>query len=124
VKKRIKISVRGDKPYEWKRIPWDGHIVAGTEGTMAVTREAYGSPVKPGRWWTPTHVPTGYTVHWLVTKDFSRAVRSAKRLHALFVKHDMPVKSPSMGDHFTQALKDEAHKKLKPKWAKSSVISA
>jgi hypothetical protein len=124
VKKRIRISVRGDRPFEIKRIQWDGHIVAGTDGTMAVTREARGSPVKPGKWWTPTHVPTGNTVHWLVTKDFSRAVKNAKRLHALFVKHGMPVKSPKLGDHFTQALKDEAHKKLKPKWLKNSVFCA
>jgi hypothetical protein len=117
VKKRVKISVRGAAPNEFKRVAWAGHIVAGTDCTMAVTKAAVGYPAKPGTRWTPTHLPTGYTSRWLETDNFSKAVKNAKRLYALLLKHEMPVKDPKMHEHFTPALKNEAAKKFKPKWA-------
>lgn len=114
MKKRVKIAVREGFGYE--RIPWEGHIVAGTDGTMAVTRKADHN-LKPMRLWTPTHLPTGYTTQWMETKSFSRAVKNAKRLHKFLVKHKMPIKDPKMHLHFTAALRDDAQK-FKPKWAR------
>lgn len=107
----VKIMIRDPITGAEKRVKWKGHIVGGTDGRMAVTKEALGhGKLREGVYYTPTHIPTGYTARKLATTNFRECIQNAKRLYAVLLKHRMPVESKNMYAHFTDALKKDAQK--------------